>query len=54
MTDAISSMESATVPRVGHAPTLDEPEAQKAIDTLLKRVVPQESPRRKPGPGNTG
>lgn len=26
------------VPRVGHAPTLDEPEAQAAIDALLKRV----------------
>lgn len=38
MTDAIGSMESATVPRVGHAPTLDEPAAQKAIDKLLKRV----------------
>lgn len=32
-------MESATVPRVGHAPTLDEPEAAAAIDALLKRVV---------------
>ncbi len=39
MTDAISSLESATVPRVGHAPTLDEPAAQKAIDKLLKRVA---------------
>jgi len=32
-------MESVTVPDVGHAPTLDEPEAQAAIDRLLKRVV---------------
>ena len=32
-------MESVTVPRVGHAPTLDEPEAQAAIDALLKRVT---------------
>jgi len=53
MTGAIPSMESATVPRVGHAPTLDEAEAQKAIDKLLKRVGPQESSRRKPGPKNT-
>ena len=29
---------TATVPRVGHAPTLDEPEAQAAIDALLARV----------------
>ena len=35
----LSSMESAAVPRVGHAPTLEEPEAVKAIDQLLKRVV---------------
>lgn len=28
----------ATVPRVGHAPTLDEPEARAAIDTLLARI----------------
>ena len=27
-----------TVPRVGHAPTLDEPESVAAIDTLLKKV----------------
>ena len=32
------AMESVTVPRVGHAPTLDEPEAQAAIDRLLKRI----------------
>ena len=38
MTEAIPSMESVTVPRVGHAPTLDEPIAQKAIDGLLKRI----------------
>lgn len=28
-----------TVPRVGHAPTLDEPEAVTAINRLLKRVA---------------
>lgn len=32
------AMEAATVPRVGHAPTLDEPEAAAAIDRLLARV----------------
>ena len=35
-------MESVTVPDVGHAPTLDEPEAQAAIDALLKRVDGEE------------
>lgn len=38
MTEAVPTMESVTVPRVGHAPTLDEPEAQAAIDRLLQRV----------------
>ena len=33
------AMEAAIVPRVGHAPTLDEPEAAAAIDRLLGRVV---------------
>ena len=33
------AMEAATVPRVGHAPTLDEPEAAAAIDRLLTRVL---------------
>lgn len=31
-------MESVTVPEVGHAPTLDEPEAVEAIDRLLARA----------------
>lgn len=31
-------MTSVTVPRVGHAPTLDEPEARAAIDALLAQV----------------
>jgi pimeloyl-ACP methyl ester carboxylesterase len=35
----VPSMESVAIPRVGHAPTLDEPEAVKAIDQLLKRVA---------------
>jgi pimeloyl-ACP methyl ester carboxylesterase len=30
---------AATVPRVGHAPTLDEPEAVTAIERLLARVA---------------
>ncbi|HEV2865766.1 MAG TPA: alpha/beta hydrolase [Allosphingosinicella sp.] len=33
------AMESVTVARVGHAPTLDEPEAAAAIDHLLKRIA---------------
>ena len=32
------AMQAVTVPRVGHAPTLDEPEAVAAIDRLLKRI----------------
>jgi pimeloyl-ACP methyl ester carboxylesterase len=32
------AMEAVTVPRAGHAPTLDEPEAVAAIDALLRRV----------------
>ena len=35
----VGTMESVTVPRVGHAPTLDEPEAQAAIDRLLDRIA---------------
>jgi pimeloyl-ACP methyl ester carboxylesterase len=30
--------EAVTVPRVGHAPMLDEPEAVAAIDRLLARI----------------
>ncbi|MEM9501808.1 MAG: alpha/beta hydrolase [Pseudomonadota bacterium] len=32
------AMRTVTVPRVGHAPTLDEPEAREAIDALLADV----------------
>jgi|SRR5687768_10001106 len=32
------AMEAATVPNVGHAPTLEEPEAAAAIDRLLARI----------------
>ncbi|TMJ19762.1 MAG: alpha/beta hydrolase [Alphaproteobacteria bacterium] len=35
----VPSLESVTIPHVGHAPTLDEPEAIEAIDRLLKRVA---------------
>lgn len=31
-------MQVVSVPRTGHAPTLDEPEARSAIDALLNRV----------------
>ena len=41
MLAANPAMEAATVPRVGHAPTLDEPEAEAAIDRLLKRARPR-------------
>ena len=33
------SAELVTVPDVGHAPTLDEPESVAAIDRLLDRVL---------------
>jgi pimeloyl-ACP methyl ester carboxylesterase len=33
-------LESVIVPNVGHAPTLDEPEAVAAIDRLLARIAP--------------
>ena len=33
------SAELVTVPGVGHAPTLDEPESVAAIDRLLDRVL---------------
>jgi pimeloyl-ACP methyl ester carboxylesterase len=39
MIEAIPGAELATVPRVGHAPTLDEPEAVAAIERLLDRVA---------------
>jgi pimeloyl-ACP methyl ester carboxylesterase len=35
-------LEVATVPRVGHAPTLEEPEAAAAIDRLLARCLERE------------
>ena len=34
-----SDLEALTVPRIGHAPTLDEPAVQEAIGRLLDRVA---------------
>jgi pimeloyl-ACP methyl ester carboxylesterase len=39
MVAELPGMALVTVPDVGHAPTLDEPEAQAAIDALLERVA---------------
>ncbi len=39
MASEISDVELVTVPRVGHAPSLDEPESLAAIDRLLDRVL---------------
>ncbi len=33
------SLDITVVPRVGHAPTLEEPEAVAAVDRLLARVA---------------
>ncbi|MFW2830837.1 alpha/beta fold hydrolase [Sphingomonas sp. ID0503] len=39
MASALPDMERLTLPRVGHAPTLDEPGCGEAIDRLLARVA---------------
>ncbi len=39
MASEISDVELVTVPRVGHAPSLDEPDSLAAIDRLLNRVL---------------
>jgi pimeloyl-ACP methyl ester carboxylesterase len=39
MRSEMPGLDVATVPRVGHAPTLEEPEAAAAIDRLLARIV---------------
>lgn len=39
MASAISDAELVTIPRVGHAPSFDEPESIDALDRLLDRVV---------------
>ncbi|HWU02235.1 MAG TPA: alpha/beta hydrolase [Novosphingobium sp.] len=38
MARRLPDAEAVTVPRVGHAPTLDEPEAAEAIERLLARI----------------
>jgi pimeloyl-ACP methyl ester carboxylesterase len=44
MAEENPALEAVTVPRVGHAPTLDEPEAIDAIERFLARVeTPQRS-----------
>lgn len=39
MARRVPDLELVTVPRVGHAPTLDEPESLAAIDRLLARIL---------------
>lgn len=39
MQQALPQAEALTLPRIGHAPTLDEPEAVAAIDRLLAKVA---------------
>ncbi|HEX8400264.1 MAG TPA: alpha/beta hydrolase [Allosphingosinicella sp.] len=39
MTEAVPGLEVVTVPGVGHAPTLDEPEAIAATEQLLARIA---------------
>ena len=39
MQERMPQAEAVTVPRVGHAPTLDEPEAVEAIERLMARVA---------------
>jgi pimeloyl-ACP methyl ester carboxylesterase len=39
MAREVPGLEAVTVPRVGHAPTLEEPVAQQAISALLARVA---------------
>jgi pimeloyl-ACP methyl ester carboxylesterase len=42
MKEANPALDSVTVPAVGHAPTLDEPEVVEAIDRLLARIPAKE------------
>jgi pimeloyl-ACP methyl ester carboxylesterase len=39
MARRVPRLEQLTLPRIGHAPTLDEPECRDAIDRLLGRVL---------------
>lgn len=41
MAGVLEQGELVTIPAIGHAPTLDEPEAIAAIDRLLARIVPE-------------
>jgi pimeloyl-ACP methyl ester carboxylesterase len=38
MAARVPTMELVTIPRTGHAPTLEEPEAVAAIERLLRKV----------------
>ena len=40
MQERIPGLEAVTVPKVGHAPTLEEPDAVKAINSFLARFAP--------------
>ena len=42
MRDSLPKAELVTVPGIGHAPVLDEPEAAAGIDRLLSRVLAEE------------
>ena len=42
MVDQLPKAELVTIPGIGHAPMLDEPEAEAAIDRLLHRVLAEE------------
>ena len=39
MARRLPKLEQLTLPRIGHAPTLDEPECRDAIDRLLARIL---------------
>jgi pimeloyl-ACP methyl ester carboxylesterase len=39
MARRVPRLERVTLPRVGHSPTLDEPDCEAAIDRLLERVL---------------
>lgn len=42
MASAIDDVELVTIPRVGHAPSFDEPESLAALDRLLGRVLEEQ------------
>lgn len=44
MTRRLTRLEQITLPRLGHAPTLDEPDSRDAIDRLLERVMAEPRP----------